>query len=98
MGQRQQKSIPKPEIQLTFSSRTQNLYYIPNNITELEDIAYNFYYSIVDTRHPYEYLNLTYSSRGFIKQTITIHDKRTYKSALKIITKGTLQIEILAKA
>ena len=98
MGQRQQKSIPKPEIQLTYSSRIQNIYYVPSSFTELEDIAYNFYYSIVNIRHPYEYLNLTYSSRGFLKQTITIHDKRTYKSAIKIVTKGTLQIEILAKA
>lgn len=98
MGQKNAKNIPKPEIQLTYTSRILNLYTIPKTFTELEDIAYNFYYSLVETLHPYEYLNLTYNSRGFLRQTITINDKRSYKSAMKIVTKGTLQIEILPKA
>lgn len=98
MGQKHPNTIPKPEIQLTYSSRTLNLYTVPRTFTELEDIAYNFYYSLIESLHPYEYLNLTYNSRGFIRQTITINDKRSYKSALKIVTKGTLQVEISPKA
>jgi hypothetical protein len=97
MGQRKSKQPHTPEIQVIYSGRVLNLYTVPKTFEELEAIAYDFFYSSVSDLRPYEYLILTCSTRGFNKQTLTISNKSSYKSAMKVITKGTLQIEIKRK-
>lgn len=97
MGQNKSKAPHKADIQIVYLGRILNLYTVPKTFEELEAIAYNFYYSNVADLCPFEYLILTSVTRGFNKQVVTISSKSNYKSALKIVTKGVLQIEIQRK-
>ena len=94
MGQRSSKNNYQPVIQLILSSRKMNLYSIPENYNEFEAIAYNFYYAYSETLAPFEFLNLTMISKGFLKQSLIIRNKSSYKKALKEIGRGTITITI----
>lgn len=94
MGQRCSKNNYQPLIQLIFSNRKSNLYSIPENYNDFEAIAYNFYYMCSETLSPFEYINLTMISKGFLRQTLIIRNKSSYQKALKEIGRGTITITL----
>ena len=94
MGQKSSTTSPLPIIQFILFGRKLNVYSIPESYYDFESIGYSFYYAYTDQLTPFEYLNFTFSSHGFIKQTFTITNKKTFKKAMKYVINGPVQIII----
>lgn len=92
MGNNSNKSKLQPLIQLILNSRKLNIYTIPENYSCFLSIAYNFYYAYNEKILPYETLTFSFTSRGFLKNSIKIKDKKSYKNVMQSLCNETIQI------
>jgi hypothetical protein len=93
MGKKASKNV-KPFIQLVYMGRKMNLYSIPESYYELEAIGYNFYYAYADRVEPFESIKFSFISRGFLRASMIISDKKSYKKALNYLHGEIIQINI----